>query len=303
MANKIQDNVKKPGLGMRIEGRLEFFYHKIKDQYSVIFSPDYLIITINSTTQFFLTYFIITFFSQFTTALTAYFFKIHTIIQFNTIDFLINAYDWKTMAIFAVFSSASLLILLISIRSFKLTLKNWHYSRTQRMFFLWLFYQCLTYLIGGLLVGSIFNRRLGIPVGWALHNRVYQLVMVVPAMALMLYIGNMYANLFFSTSKIYFNSLDDWKRKPFLVSQVIFPYLIGNILVALVELPRIALVNKLVNISMIFLIIPIWIRASSFPALHFDDTHRRIRIWWDWVFWTVIITLVIGIILKIKIHI
>jgi hypothetical protein len=302
MADPIQEENKKVE-EIRIEGRLDYYAKKIKDQYRVVISTDYLIITLNSTAQFLLSYFIITFFSQFTTAFTAYLFNIHTVIQFNTIDFLINAYDWKTQAILAVFSSASLIILVICIRAFRLSFKNWNYSRTQRMFFLWLFYQCLTYLIGGLLIGAIFNRRLGIAVGWALHNRVYQVLTVAPSLGLMLYIGFMYANLFFSTGKIYFNSLDDWKRKPFIISQIIIPFLIGNLLIALVELPRIALVNKLVNLTMIFLIIPIWIRSNSFPALHFDDTHRRVKIQWDWLYWTLGIIIVIGIILKIKIHI
>jgi hypothetical protein len=300
------DKKNKPVTGageLKIPNRFEFFIEQLKARYRDVFSADSLIITLNSTSQFLLSYFLITFLSQFTTALTAYFFKIHTIIQFNTIDFLITAYDWKTQAILTVFSSASIIVLIICIRVFRMIFKNWTYSRTQRMFFLWLFYQCLTYLIGGVFIGSLFNRRLGIAIGWALHSRVYQVATAAPALALMLYIGFMYANLFFSTSKIYFNSLDDWKRKPFLVSQVIFPYIIGNIIIAMVELPRIAMVNKLVNMSMIFLIIPIWVRASSFPALHFDDNYRKIRIQWRWILYSVMAMLIIGLILKMNIHI
>jgi hypothetical protein len=288
---------------VRIESRFDFYAKKLKDQYMIVFSSDYLIITLNSTVHFLLAYFIITFLSQFTTALTASLFKIHTIIQFNTIDFLINAYDWQTQAVLAVFSSASVLILLICIRAFRLTFKNWHYSRTQRMFFLWMFYQCLTYLIGGVLIGAIFNRRLGIAVGWALHNRIYQIATIMPSLALMIYIGFQYADMFFSTSKIYFTSLDDWKRKPFLISQVFFPYVIGNIIIALVELPKIAMVNKLVNFTMLFLLIPIWVRSHSFPSLDFDQAERKIRIRWDWILWMIVISSIIAVILKIRIHI
>ncbi len=303
MAETEQENINKKVEEIRIESRLDFYSSKIRDQYAIILSAEYITITINSTIQFLLSYFLVTLISQFVTAFTAYAFGIHTIIQFNTIDFLITAYDWKAKTIIGVFTSAPLIMIFICIRSYKLTHKNWNYSRTQRMFFLWLFYQCLTYLIGGLLVGSIFNRRLGIAVGFLLHNRIYQILMILPALALMLYLGFMYANLFFSTSKIYLNTLDDWKRKPFLVSQVIFPFIIGNIAIALFELPRIALVNKLVNISMIFLIIPIWIRASSYPALDFDQAERKFKIQWDWVLWSLLIITVIGILLKMNFHV
>ncbi|MCX6250156.1 MAG: hypothetical protein NTX61_05320 [Bacteroidetes bacterium] len=284
----------------RISGGVKNFKSSFS-RYSVVFSSSYVIITLNSTLLFLLSYFIIIFFSQFVTAFAASWFNIHTIIHFNTIDFLITSRQWKKRSEFGVYGIGPVLVCIIAILCYMRYTKNWKYSRYQRMFFLWVMYQAVTYILGGLFFGSFIYGRCAAAIGFVFPNRLYLWALGLLTAGAMIFLGSRYYKMFLSSSKMYFTDFNKAIHRPYLVNQVIFPFILGNIVIILLSLPDFSALETGVNLSMLLLLIPLWIRANNYPSEHYGKNPREVSIEWGWLFWGTLTMVILGIILKLNI--
>ena len=90
---------------------------------------------------------------------------------------------------------------------------------------------------------------------------------------------------------------------PFVISQAIFPFIIGTILTIALQIPVFDPSLILLNFSIFFLLLPLPSRAAYFDSLHFDNREKPVKIYWKWLVWSAVILVSIIIALKTGIQI
>jgi hypothetical protein len=95
--------------------RISYNFRKLRQKYAVVFSEKYLIITLNSTVLYLLSFFLIHFLTHLVTGITAWFFEISTTLNYTFVDFHIRYYNWTDEMVIMVFSIPAIFALIISL--------------------------------------------------------------------------------------------------------------------------------------------------------------------------------------------
>ena len=152
-----------------------------------------------------------------------------------------------------------------------------------RLFLLWTSLHSLTYLFSGMLYAFLFHRRFGYVIWYAFNNIVFDVLFGFIAFTSMLAIGWFYAAQFFNAGKLWFNSLNDRNRMPFMVSLVFVPFAAGTVITVLLQLPKFDPSLILLNFSLFFFLLPIPSRSARTPSKHFDSQPKPAAVWWGWI--------------------
>jgi len=174
-------------------------------------------------------------------------------------------------------------------------------SWTIRLFLLWTLYHSITFFFSGMLYSFLFHRRFGYVIWYAFNAYIFDLLASVVAFLSMVVIGYVFAVQFFNSGRMYFNDLNDRNRMPFVLSQAIFPFIIGTILTIALQFPTFDPALILLNFSLFFLLLPLPSRAAHYDSLHFDSREKTVQVYWRWLIWSSVI--IISIIIAIKIGI
>lgn len=172
-----------------------------------------------------------------------------------------------------------------------------------RLFLLWTLYHSLTYFFSGMLYAFLFHRRFGYVVWYAFDSKVFDVLFSIIAFLSMVIIGYRFAVQFFNSGRMYFNDLNDRNRMPFVISQAIFPFIIGTIISVAMQVPDFDPALILLNFSLFFLLLPLPTWAARDGSLHFDSQEKPAKIYWNWIVWSSVIVLSIVIAVKIGIPI
>ncbi len=333
--------------------RITHYLHLQRTKYAVVFSSEYLIIALNSTVLYLLSFFLIHFLTHLVTGMAAWFCEISTTLHYTFIDFHIRYWNWTEEMVILVFSIPAIFTLLITLASslafagrikmpaiFKrlpyLTKKQRYKQKqrqrqkdldlqvqrlnnktgppekqklkhripwTVRLFLLWTIYHSTTYFFSGMLFSFLFHRRFGYVIWYAFNAYVFDVLFSIVAFLLMVIIGYAFAVQFFYSARMYLNDLNDRNRMPFVISQAIFPFIIGTILTIALQIPVFDPSLILLNFSIFFLLLPLPSRAAYFDSLHFDNREKPVKIYWKWLVWSAVILVSIIIALKTGIQI
>jgi hypothetical protein len=82
---------------------------------------------------------------------------------------------------------------------------------------------------------------------------------------------------FLLSGNIYFNLLETKNRLPFIVFQVILPFIIGSIIIIGIRFP-VNLYELLRILTPLFVILTVLLSSFGFSVLYFDETPRSIKI-------------------------
>ena len=333
--------------------RIRYYLHQKRKQYAVVFSSKYLIIALNSTVIYLLSFFLVHFLTHFVTGLAALFCKISTTLNYTFVDFHIRYYNWTEEMVIQVFSIPALFALLISfltllpfakglkwpdflkrlphftkkqrykhkyrqrqkvlehqVRRLNKTLQPYETPKVRkrlswqlRLFFLWTFYHCMTYFFSGMLYSFLFHRRVGYVIWYAFNSYIFDVLFSALAFLSLAAIGHFIAVQFFNSARMYLNDLNGRNRMPFVISQAIFPFVIGTIVTILFQIPVFDPALVLLNFSIFFLLLPLPSRAVRYDNLHFDRREKAVKIYWHWVALSSVIIISIMIALKSGIQI
>ena len=333
--------------------RIKYYFQRQREIYSVVFSAKYLVITLNSTILYLLSFFLIHFLTHLVTAMTAWFCDISTTLNYTFVDFHIRYWNWTTEMVILVFSVPAIFALIITLLTslafaktfrrpkilsrFRFLTKKQRYkhrrrqqqkqlesqvqrihktaqpdekpvrkkriSWTIRLFFLWTLYHSITFFFSGMLYSFLFHRRFGYVIWYAFNAYVFDLIFSVIAFLSMVIVGYVFAEQFFNSGRMYFNNLNDRNRMPFVLSQAIFPFIIGTIITIALQFPTFDPALILLNFSLFFLLLPLPSRAAHYDSLHFDNREKTAKIYWNWLVLSSVIILSIIIATKIGITI
>ncbi len=78
------------------------------------------------------------------------------------------------------------------------------------------------------------------------------------------------------SANIYFNDLRKAYRTKFIFSQFFLPFLIGNVVILLIKLPKFNYFDLCLNLSMLLFLIPLLMRSMTIEDLYFDEEKKTI---------------------------
>ena len=339
--------------GLPLSKRIKYYFRSQREKYRVVFSSRYLIITLNSTILYLVSFFLIHFLTHLVTGITAWFCEISTTLNYTFVDFHIRYWNWTTEMVIIVFSVPAIFALLIALLSslaFEQNIKRpgflkrlpfltkkqrYKHKKQQRqkelelqvqrlnqstkpdrthkykkriswpvrLFFLWTLYHSITYFFSGMLYSFLFHRRFGYVIWYAFNAYIFDLLFSVFAFLSLILIGYFFSTQFFNSGRMYLNDLNDKNRMPFVLSQAIFPFIIGTIITIILQIPVFDPALVLLNFSIFFLLLPLPSRSARFDNIHFDSREKPAKIYWRWLAWSSVIILSILIAIKIGITI
>lgn len=239
----------------------------------------FTLVSINSTFLFLLAYILIFFLYNVATALAAFAFEIPTIIQYNDIAFLIKGVGWNSDSVKVVYSAgplAALLAGIILIIVYNIVAEE---NGILRLLVLWMFAHSVVFFFGEIMMGSLFGRGFGYVLMYLYAKDTVMMVITVLCLIGIMALGFRFARLFVVSANIYFNELPAFYIRKFLAFQFILPFIAGNVVIYLVKLPGISPYEVTLNLTMVFLLIPVMIQSSRLEDFYFDEDPRRNRIY------------------------
>ncbi len=333
--------------------RMKYALQQLRGKYAVVFTPKYLIIALNSTVLYLVSFFLVQFLTHLVTGITAYFSEISTTLNYTMVDFHIRYWDWTPEMVITVFSVPAIFAIMLTLLSalaftrrhsskgffsrfryftrkqrarhrraerkkeIDLQVQRLHHAAPAaekakpkrrlswqlRLFGLWTLLHSANYFFSGMLYAFLFHRRFGYVIWYAFDSFIFDVLFAVIAFLSMIAIGYFYAAQFFNSGRLYFNSLNDRNRMPFMVSQAFIPFVAGTLITIALQIPVFDPSLILLNFALFFLLLPIPTRAAGMGSLHFDNHEKHAKIWWPWIIWSTIIVLSILVAEKIGIRI
>lgn len=251
--------------------------------FSFLWKASYLKIILNSTFIFLLAYLVVFFLKQLAITVAAHSLHITTVMMYYDVEFLIRSRDWTADMVQVIYSTGPVItgfIAVISLTLYGLTL---HERWMVRLFFLWMFLHALSQSLGDMIFGVILNQGFGWVLAYLYYTDTENLLFVSGFLVAMLLAGIFLTRFLLLSGNIYFNYLNKENRRPFMLSQILLPFIISSVAIVLMKVPIRNNFDFVVEISMVLLILPGMIRARYMIDFFFDEEPRKIRLQWLWI--------------------
>ena len=169
-----------------------------------------------------------------------------------------------------------------------------------KLFFLWGFVHGMVMFFGSLLMGTLLNKDFGWVIAYLYYRDTGKMIFSIISIFALIAIGGLIAKSFLISGNAYFNFIDKRNRKFLLSGQVIFPVIIGTIILALIKIPDrfyYGTVDEMYYeflklFTMTLVIVPLIISFRAYNEIYFDEEPRKINLNWKFLFITVIVILV-----------
>ena len=270
---------------------------------SSLYNKDLRIIAINSTVFFLLSYLIIYLLTQLATCLAASTFEIPSILYFNRIYFNIIGSDWTHDSVKIVFSVGPLLSLFIGLILLIIYSNIYQDNILAKILVLWGIFHAFNIFLSSLLVGTLLGTSLGHVLSWMYFKDTEKMTISIIALFGIFGFGLITAKPFIFSSNLYFNNYTERNRKTFILGQLVFPFIIGSLIIYLLKLPDISYYEIGMIITLAIMMLPIYLKYRSFQDYYFDEDERKIKVARVWLIVTIILLLVSRIILGIGLRI
>jgi hypothetical protein len=260
------------------------FLDSIHRNLSFLGKSKFLIILINSTFIFILSYFFVFFVKELAISIAAGTVNIKAVMMYYDVEFLIRSRDWTPDMVKVVYSTGPLITGLLAIFSliiFGLTL---HERWMIRLFILWVGYHAIAQSLGDVIFGTILNQGFGWVLAYLYYTDTDNMLFVTGLLFVMMLVGILLSRFLLLSANIYFNNLSSQNRRPFLMSQVLLPFLIATAIIILIKQPMRNNFDFVVEGSMLIFILPGLIRARYTNDLFFDEEPRKFSLQWIWIF-------------------
>jgi hypothetical protein len=267
-------------------------YDSMNRNYSFLGKGKFLVILINSTFVFLLTYIIVFLTEETASALTARTFNIKSVILYNDVEYFIRSREWTADSVQVVFSAGPLVSILLTIISLIFFALSSHERWFARLFVLWFALHAFTQSFGEIIFGALLNQDFGWVLDYLYYTDTSKIVLVSGFLMIMIIGGLFLSRFLLLTGNIYFNFLGKGNRWQFLMSQVFLPFIIGTGIIIAIKQPHMNGFDLIVETSMIIILLPAMLRARLSQTIYFDEEPRIIRIRWIWIMIT-IVTLII----------
>lgn len=249
---------------------------------------NFFVITLNSLTYFVLSYLVIYVVSQIITTWIALSFDYKTIVYYYKIYYNIESSDWTADSVKILFSIMPLTGLLFGTIFIIIYATFRDEVGKLKLFFLWGFVHGMVMFFGALLMGTLLNKDFGWVIAYMYYRDTGKMVFSIISIFALISIGAIISRSFLISGNSYFNQIDKSNKKYFLYSQVVFPAIIGTVLLVFLKIPNSyyyvttdEVFFEILKLStLIILIIPLITSFSSYHDTLFDEEPRRVNLKW-----------------------
>ncbi len=269
-----------------------------------ILGKEYVVIMLNSLMAFLIAYYFIMLSSKIASSVAALFFDIASVIYNGHISFIvIGDSGWSFDAIKTVFSAGPIIAMLIGLVSILIFSQVYKERGVLKLVLLWVAIHGFNQIIMGTLVGSLMGQGMGYVVMYAYFMDTDKLILSLSMIVLALILGWILVRVWINTANSYYTCLLSKDRVQFILVQVLFPYLIGNMIVLLVALPDFNLFEMVVNLSLLVFLMPTLLGAAKQPDCYFE-VEEEINVRWRYKMFIFAVVFIVGIryILHFGIH-
>jgi len=243
-----------------------------------IWQPKQLNITINSLMFFLLSYFFIAFFDKLSMAFTSLLFDYKTVIYYYKIEFLVDNDAWYGDSIKTIFASGPIVGLLIAVLSLIVYSIVYLETGLLKTLFLWTIFHGFNRIINGALIGSMLGKGFGYVISYLYYSDTGKLILSLLMILFSIIIGTTSTKYWIITANSYYNFSKQRNRQLYIYSQVLLPFILGNIIIYIVNIPKVVFYDTLVNAFMFFMILPILLLNKHEQDLYFDESPKRIKL-------------------------
>jgi len=241
-----------------------------------ILKRDQLVISTHSLLLFILSYLFIEFFSNLSMGVTSLLFDYKTVIYYYKIEFLVDYDAWFADSIKTIFAAGPVVALIIAILSLIIYSLVYLETGILKTLLLWAIFHGSNKIIGGTLIGNLLGKGFGYVIMYLYYSDTGKLIMTLLMIMISVIIGTISTKYWIMSANSYYKFSKPSGRRLFMTSQVFIPYLLGVPIIWLINQPEVMRYNTLVNISMIFMILPPVLISHFYQEYYFEDKEKKI---------------------------
>lgn len=242
-----------------------------------IFKKDQLTISTQSLMLFLMSYFFIEFFSNLSMATTSLLFDYKTVVYYYNIEFLVDYDAWFADSIKTIFATGPIVAFIIAVLSLIIYSIVYLETGVLKILLLWAILHGANQLIGGILIGNLLGKGLGYVIMYMYYSDTGKLIMSLLIIMSSVIIGTVSTKYWIMSANSYYNYSKPHNRQLFILNQVFIPYIFGTFLIWLINQPNALLYDTLVNISLIFMVLPPVLLNKFYQEYYFDEEVRKIK--------------------------
>lgn len=251
---------------------------------------NFRLISINSTIIYLFAFIFVYFVYQFITAFIASQYHIRLIFYYDQLKFLTpdSSPFWYSDSAVTVFAAGPLVSAFLAFVFIMLYQRFANDDSIVKLFFLWGALHFINRIIGSFIIGTIFFLYgSNLIADWLYLGMEIKILLVAIALIIILLIGSYSVNAILASANS-FTLLKPANRGLFIKNQIFIPWLIGSILLFLLYLPKIALHESLINVTMLIMLIPVYFKFDKvmFPGI--DDEIPKYKFSWRFLIFLVI---------------
>ncbi|MCK5776879.1 MAG: hypothetical protein KAH25_11910, partial [Bacteroidales bacterium] len=213
------------------------------------------------------------------TGLTSYLlFDYKTIIYYYKIEFLVDNDAWFTDSVKTIFATGPILGLMIAILSLIIYSIVYLESGILKTLLLWAIFHGFNRIVNGTLIGAMIGEGFGYVIMYMYYSDTGKLIMSLLTIITSVIIGTISTKYWIMTANSYYNYSKTHNRQVYIYSQVLLPFILGNVIIYLINLPEFYFYDIMVNGFMLFMILPVLILNKSEQDLYFDEDPKTIKL-------------------------
>ena len=260
---------------------------------------NYLKVLVNSSVIFSLSFFFIYFLQQFVTVWIAKVFDIPSILFPYRIYWPLYTYSslYSRSALIFIFGVGPFMCLGLGFVFFRLWIIARKSSKNLKIFILWTIFHAFNLFFGAYIAGVITRTGFIYTSEWLFMSRMFdveEIIFLIASVIILIIIGYFGSRHFLSASnsdKLIVSKF----RIVYMLTQVLIPWLLGNIAIFLVNFPNTRPEFLLLQVTSVLMIFPMFINYNSL-SLHIvkpDKGVNKIRYGWVYIFLTIVVFIVI----------
>jgi hypothetical protein len=261
-----------------------------------------LIIIINSTAFYLLSYLVVYLLFQLTTIVASNIFDIPNTLYYNRIGFNVRPEAWTFDSVKVIYSAGNIVLFLISVSFLVVIIKALEFNGLLRLFFFWGFIHSISMLFGSFVIGAFNFEGFGIVLSYLYLADTAKMLLLFTGLLVIIAIGMAMVKPFLFSANIYFNFLSAEMRPAFRRDQFILPYAISTLILLGLKYP-LTLYETCLLIIPIFILLPLFWGIGRYPVFYFEDTPKLIQFSFQLIISTVIILAFYRLVLGIGINI
>jgi hypothetical protein len=236
-----------------------------------------LIIIINSTAFYLLSYLLVFMLFQFTTIIASTIFDIPTTLFYNKIGFNVIPEAWTFDAVKVIYSSGNIMLFLISISFLVVIIKALEFNGLLRLFFLWGFIHSISMLFGSFIIGAFNFEGFGIVLSYMYLADTAKMLILFVGLLLLIAIGMAMVKVFLFSANSYFNFLSPKMRPAFRRDQFILPFVCSTLILLAIKYP-LSLYEMLMLFIPLFMLMPLFWGIGRYPVFYFEEAEKSIQL-------------------------